>query len=172
MNTIKLRAILITVFCFVVALCSEIKSMDTASDLQETTSKTKNTNSECCLDRLKSEIDSDSSNEQLLLNGDENKDPETSWVSYISSPVKYIINGTYNIVDFAVKHPTQTVVTSLLIVSQFTAVAADCNCIWKCKESYGNGASSYRARTLGQFANETACMQITAGGDCTYYGCL
>lgn len=170
MNTSKLKAIFTTACCFVFALCSEIKSMDTASgiqELQETTSyKTKNTNSEGCLDSLKTEVSSNSSSALLLLNQDENKAPETSWGSYISSPIKSVINGTYNIVDFSVKHPTQTIITSLLITAQFTAVAADCNCIYI-------GGQPQVPYTLGIFPNETACQGVTAGGGTSafYVGC-
>jgi hypothetical protein len=174
MNISKLKAIFITACCFVVALCLEIKSMDTTSDIQETTSyKAKHTNSESCLDSLKNEMGSNSPSARLLLNQDENKD-STPWVFYVSSPVKAVINGTYNIVDFAVKHPTQTIITSLLIAAQFTAVAADCNCILQKQMTDQYGKSYYTPYTFGQFPNETECKNFSKDFSQAYsgmYGC-
>lgn len=96
MKSSNFKAILITTFCFVV-LCSGIKPMDTASDFQKTTSyKAKIDNNEIHLDSLKSEIKIDSHNALLTRNQNENKDQETSFVSYITSPVKAVIRGTYN----------------------------------------------------------------------------
>lgn len=177
----NLKALLLTAFCFVVALCSEIKSMDTASDFQETTfCKAKNTNSEGCLDSLKTEISSNSYNVLFLLNQDENKDPKTSWASYMASPFKTVIHGTYNIVDFAVKHPAQTIITSLLVAAQFTAVAADCNCIYYIPGS-GSSCTPWAVEwaatpgSLGQFQNASACQQLIqtfANSNLCYYGCF
>ena len=174
MNASKLKAIFTTACCFVVALCSEIKSMDTASDLQETPSfKARETNSEGCLDSLKKEIGSNASRSQFLHNQDENKGPKTSWATYITEPVKAVIHGTYNIVDFTVKHPTQSLITSLLITAQFTAVAAQCNCLWNCQEAMGLSVV-YRMRTLGTLANAAQCKHIQdpQATICDYYGCL
>lgn len=165
MNISKLKLLLITACCFVVALCLEIKSMDTVSGLQETTSlKDKRINSEGCLDSLKFEVDSNPSNAQLLLNEDENKDPEISWVSYMSYPVKAVVHGTYKIVNFTVKHPTQAIVTSLLI-AQFAAVTAYCNCMY-ISTAGGAGAPV----SVGIVSNETACKDALKGL-VQYHGC-
>lgn len=165
MNARTLKSLLIIVCCFVVVLCSEIKSMDTASGLQETTPyKTKNINSEGCLNRLEPE------NENLAA----------SWVSYVVSPAKSAIGWTCNVADFSVKHPTQAMITSLLVAAQFTAIAANyCNCVWDCVEPDGNyaGEESRMPRSLGMFPNSTACMSVSGNSwdgyyqACTYNGC-
>ena len=173
MQASNLKASLITACCFFIVLCSEIKSMDTASDLQETTSyKAKNTHNEGCLDSLKNDMGSNSSSVRFLLNQDENKDPETSLASYMASPVKAVIHRTYNIVDFAVKHPTQTIITTLLIAAQVTAVAADCNCILY-RQNSGCNPDNAIPITYGQFPNASDCKSLTSSFTIyCYYGCF
>lgn len=173
MKSSNLKASLITVCCFIVALCSEIMSIDNTLSIQETTFyKAKKTNSEGCLDSLKSEIGSNSSSVRFLINQDENKGSETSLASYMASPVKAVIHRTYNIVDFTVKHPTQTIITTLLIAAQVTAVAADCNCILY-KSNSGCSPGGAIPITYGQFQNASDCKSLTSSftGYC-YYGCF
>ena len=174
MNTSKMKVTLVTACCFVVALCSDIRCMDTKSDIQEPTSyKNQNNSSGNYLDSLKPEIDNSLQDSMLPLNQDENESSSTSWMSYVSSPVKVVVNGTYNIVDFAVKHPTQATITALIIGTQFTALAAEyCNCIWTCRETTGPGLVGSRLRTLGPFENDTACMDMgTSMWSCSYQSC-
>jgi hypothetical protein len=147
--------------------------MDTAADLSEPTSyKAQNNHSGNYLDSLKSETDNSDLHDTLLPFAQDKS--EISFGSYISSPVKSAIHWTYNVADFAAKHPTQMIITSLLMAAQLTVIAADCNCIWRCYESYGLGDSSYRVRTLGQFSNETACkeMMSVSANNCYYEACL
>lgn len=176
MNTSKLKSIFITACCFVVVLCSESKSMDTASDHQETASyKAKSINSEDCLGSLKTEISSNLSSVLLLPNQDENKRIEPSWTSYMVSPVKAVIQGTYNIFDFTVKHPTQAIITSLIIAAQLTTVAADCNIVLHngCNCILWNGFENQKnLYPFGMFPNATACMSLAVGSNYKYYGCF
>ena len=65
-----------------------------------------------------------SKKQSLSERKDENGESETSWASYISYPVNTIIRGTYNIVDFSMKHPTQSMITILLVGSQLSPVDA------------------------------------------------
>lgn len=152
----NLKALFMTAFCFIVALCSEIRCMDTASDLQEPTSyKAQNNHSGNYLDSLKPEIDNSLHDAMSPLNQDENESSSTSWVSYVSSTVKGFINRTYNVVDFSMKHPARAMITSLFIAAQFTDVAAKCNCIYT---AYQNG-SGYVPFSLGTVPDEAACMR-------------
>jgi hypothetical protein len=177
MNTRKLKAIFTTACCLVVALCSEIKSMDTASNLQETPSyKAQQINSEGCLDSLKTEMGSNSSSAQLFRNQDENKDLGTSWASYMSYPVKAVIHGTYNIFDFTVKNPKQTIITALIIGAELTVAAAYCNCILNIHNA---ATGDWIATSLGLFPNETECQAVASscpggihGYPCQYNRCV
>ena len=121
MNTSKLKACLLTACCLVLALLVESQAMDDASDSQEIT-LCKTDNSESYLGSLKLETDNSSFHATLPLN--EYEKSTASWGSYVASPIKSVIHGTYNIADFAVKHPTQTIVTSLIIGAQLTAMVS------------------------------------------------
>jgi len=174
MQASNLKVSLITACCFVVALCSDIKCMDTASDIQEATSyKIKNNHSESSLDILKPEADIVGLRETLLPRvQDEDVNTSTSWGSYISSPVKYSINITHNIVDFAVKHPTQTVITSLLIAAQFaTACMAAVNCsqcaICECYCTKGNSGTY----DIGKAPDMQTCFNICDQSGWKFYSC-
>jgi hypothetical protein len=110
----------ITACCLVLALFAKGQAMDDASDPQEIT-LCKIGHSESYLGSLKPQEDNSNLHAILLLNQDEGENSTASFGSYVTSPIKAVIYGAYNVADFAVKHPTQTIVTSLLIAAQFTA---------------------------------------------------
>lgn len=174
MKASNLKAILITAFCFVVALCSEIRCMDTASDLQEQTSyKAQNNHSGNYLDSLKPKIDNSLHEAMSHLNQDENEKSAMSWVSYVASPVKSVMSWTYDMADFAVKHPTHTIIISLLGAAQFTLVSAHCNCILGIADM-GLVASHAVPTSLGMVTNATICSSLAATCErvyCRYLGC-
>ncbi len=166
MNLSKLKTLLIAACCFVIALCSEVKCMDTESDIHRAASY-KNNHGENYLDNLKQESAPDT---LLFLTQDENKSSKASWKSYVASPIQSIIYWTYNVADFAVKHPTQAMITSLIVAAQLTVVAADCNCIL-----YTGDTKPYNGNPLsyGQFPNETACQSLANKFQgYSYYGCV
>ena len=123
MKVSKLKSVPLMTCCLVFALFAKSQGMDDAPELREVTSYKANHNGSY-LDGLKPEISNDSQDKALLLIQDEEEKPEASWASYAASPLKAVISEAYNIADFAVKHPTQAVITSLLIAAQFTAVEA------------------------------------------------
>ena len=133
MKVSKLKSVPLMTCCLVFALFAKSQGMDDAPELREVTSYKANHNGSY-LDGLKPEISNDSQDKALLLIQDEEEEKsEASWVSYVTSPIKAVIDGTYNIVDFAVKHPTQAMITSLLIAAQYTSVveAYRCCCEWQ-----------------------------------------
>jgi hypothetical protein len=179
MDTSNLKAIFTAACCFVLALCSQLKSMDIASDLQEiTTYKTKSATSEPCLGSLKTEKGSGSVAEQLLVNQGENKDAETSWGMYTSDMVKAVIKCTYNIANFP---SMRTLTNSLFIAAQFAVIDAYCNCILykangpNCPTIFPSCLGS--PMSMGVFPNETVCMDLAQAFSCgnptlCYYGCF
>ena len=129
MKSSNLKAMLITAFCFVVALCSEIICMDNASDIQEITSyKSQNNHSENYLDILKPEIDNRLCDVILPLNQDENENPSTSWASYLISPVKATLQMASEFISLAHNNPNKAVLVGLVLTYQIAAVTADCWC--------------------------------------------
>jgi len=124
MKTSNLKASLIIGCCFIIALCSDIKSMDTASDLQKTTSyKAKNTSSEGCLDSLKEEMGSNSSGALLLLNQDENKYEDGSYSGlakvafdqFVTQPCQAVLSTAAAFCKFSYQHPA----TALAMTATF-----------------------------------------------------
>ncbi len=50
--------------------------------------------------------------------------PSTSWASYLFTPLKAVSD----IISYAAQNPTKTVMISLVLVANITAVAATCDC--------------------------------------------
>lgn len=79
------------------------------------------------------------------------EESKISWMSYLSSPVKFIAYRTYEITDFAIKNPKIAAFIGLSYMIH--GVAANCSCL-----CYNQGNPSQKMYA-GSFGNNIECLK-------------
>lgn len=57
------------------------------------------------------------------------EDSQSSWTSYLRYPTKLAVQGTYGIIDYAIKHPIPAIATSLLLTTSIVEAAETTVCV-------------------------------------------
>jgi len=150
----KLKLLSIAICCLVSALCSEAQCMDNQSDTLELSVVNRATNTK-----------SSSQNEIATLALED----KSSLFSYLLYPAKTAIHSAYEVIKYTAQNSQKSLIIGVYLACQFTAIAADCNCIIYDQLTAG----PILPHSLGQFPNETACNDLCAiFPNCKMIGCI
>jgi hypothetical protein len=89
------------------------------------------------------------------------KDTQTSWASYLLSPVKTTLQMANEFISLAHHSPNKAILVGLVFTYQIASVAADYQCVFTC----GMGTSTYPSH----YPTYDACMQYVP---CTLDTCI
>jgi hypothetical protein len=65
------------------------------------------------------------------------EDSQTSWASYLISPVKFVFQSSYELMNFATQSPQKALFVGAFLTYQVAAVAAQCSCNCVCNGPVG-----------------------------------
>jgi hypothetical protein len=157
----KLKSIKIIIYCFVMALCSETKCMDSLSNNFETKIRNGTTN---MLSFSQNEIDG-SASESMPTHLASLEDSTTSWTAHLLSPAKTVFRSAYETMKFTTHNPQKALIIMVYLAYQVTAVAADCTCYC----SMNDGTPS--TKVIGMLTSEAECTAICTKQDFPSFFC-
>jgi hypothetical protein len=130
-KTNKLNILLIAACCFVISLCSGSQGMDTQLLREENSTHNNIPYEQSCFQNEDNALDLGSIPSLVI----KQEDPSVSWVSYLLSPAKAVIQSTYEVMNYANKYPKQAVFFGLYIACQ-AAMAAPIACTYIYESGY------------------------------------
>jgi hypothetical protein len=146
----KLKAISIAVCCLVASLWSEAQCMDNQKDILESATVNRTANIQSSSQNEIEDLAFESTPSQLISL----EDSETSWASYLISPVKTTFQMVSEFISSAHNKPQKAMFVGLLLASQITLAASEYVCT--CYTSQINYVIS-----TGVYPNQALCV-----GDC------
>jgi ABC-type amino acid transport system permease subunit len=152
----KLKAVSIAICCLVVALWSEAQCMDRQTDILETATVNRTANIQTVSQSKINDLAVESTPSQLI----KLEDSQTSWASYLLSPVKATIMVANDYVNLVSNNPKLAI---LLGLSYAIPVAAAVNCACYGRQIHADGLCHAPVVFYGCRASEYACWQVTSG---------
>jgi hypothetical protein len=120
----KLKAISIAVCCLISSLWSEAQSMDNQPDILESSLVHRNAHMQLSSQNEMDALEFESTPPRPInVVGS-----QSSWASYLISPVKTTLQMANEFISFAHNNPSKAMFIGLVSAYQITAVAADCAC--------------------------------------------
>lgn len=120
----KLTTISIAVCCLVASLWSEAQSMDNQRDILDPATINRAANTKSLSQNEIDSLDFESIPTQQI----NVLETQTSWVSYLISPVKANIQMAYDVVNYVVQNPKKGMLVGLCLAYNVSAVAAQTGC--------------------------------------------
>jgi len=136
--------------------------MNTVSKAMDNEEHNRSTNT-CRMRVVKDDQNQDSSfvKQSISFKAVSLEDTQNSWTSYLYSPVKSVLHGAYEIVDFAIQRPKLAMFIGLSYA--IPAVAAICTCWCDIDRN--------RKRKIGGVLNADLCKQLCAQQGLTFLEC-
>jgi hypothetical protein len=88
------------------------------------------------------------------------EDSQSSWKSYLFSPVKMVVQSTSNILDCITRNPKKTMIIGALLANLLVGVAAEYMCVFNCV--------GFNKTWSVQYPDYDTCMQYVP---CTTAAC-
>jgi hypothetical protein len=148
----KLKAISVAVCCLVASLWSETQGMDNKPDILESSTINRTTNMQSSSQNEMDALDLVSTSSQLI----NLEDSETSWASYLTSPVKASICNAYDVLNYMVQNPQKGMIIGFIFASNIMVASAQLDCFC----SYSQGGFGQINVEFHTNADKPNCLRV------------